>query len=246
MMLESTSTRLLEKGGRHHGSVGKVPQTRIATLAEAGRLSIPFTTGILIGIGETREDRIESLLVIKGLLERFGHIQEVIVQSFQPKPETRMTNVSDASFDDLLWMAAAARLILGPAMNIHVPPNLSYERFPELLEAGINEWGGVSPVTPDHVNPEAVWPALDALRDATAQMGFSLLARLPLDPSYMQATVRWTDPALVTPLLRTSDAEGWARAGQWSPGLPGPPKIPAPALHSKSDPLLDSLLTRAQ
>jgi FO synthase len=214
-------------------------------LAEAGRLSIPFTTGILIGIGETREDRIESLLIIKGLHERFGHIQEVIVQNFQPKPETRMTNVPDASFDDLLGRAAA-RLILGPAMNIHVPPNLSYERFPESLEAGINDWGGVSPVTSDHVNPEAAWPALDALRDASAQMGFSLLARLPLYPSYMQDTVRCTDPALVTPLLRASGAEGWARAGHWSPGLPCPPEIPAPALHSKSDPLLDSLLARAQ
>jgi FO synthase len=246
IMLESTSTRLLKKGGPHHGSIGKVPQTRIAMLAEAGRLSIPFTTGILIGIGETREDRIESLLVIKGLHERFGHIQEVIVQNFQPKPETRMASIAGASFDDLLWTAAAARLILGPAMNIQVPPNLSYERFPELLDAGINDWGGVSPVTPDHVNPEAAWPALDALRDATAQMGFSLLERLPLYPSYMWDAKRWTDPALATPLLRASDAEGWARAGRWSPGLPCPPAIPAPALRSASDPLLDSLLARAQ
>jgi FO synthase len=246
IMLESTSTRLLEKGGPHHGSIGKVPQTRIAMLAEAGRLSIPFTTGILIGIGETREDRIESLLVIKGLHERFGHIQEVIVQNFQPKPETRMANVAGASFDDLLWTAAAARLILGPAMNIQVPPNLSYERFPELLDAGINDWGGVSPVTPDHVNPEAAWPALDALRDATAQMGFGLVERLPLYPSYMQDVKRWTDPALATPLLRASDAEGWSRAGRWSPGLPCPPAITAPALRSASDPLLDSLLARAQ
>ncbi len=246
IMLESTSTRLLQKGGAHYGSVGKVPQTRVSMLAEAGRLSIPFTTGILIGIGETREDRIESLLVIKALHERFGHIQEVIVQNFQPKPGTRMANVPGASFDDLLWTTAAARLVLGPAMNIQVPPNLSYQRFPELLAAGINDWGGVSPVTPDHVNPEAAWPALDALRDATARAGFSLLARLPLYPSYMQDMGRWTDPALATPLLRAGEAEGWARADGWSPGLPCAPELPAPALRSETDPAIDLLLARAQ
>jgi len=245
IMLESTSTRLLQKGGPHYGSLGKVPQTRVAMLAEAGRLAIPFTTGILIGIGETREDRIESLLVIKALHQRFDHIQEVIVQNFQPKAGTRMADVPGASFDDLLWTAAAARLILGPEMNIQVPPNLSYGRFPELLHAGINDWGGVSPVTPDHVNPEAAWPALDMLRDATARAGLTLLSRLPLYPRYLREMTRWTDPALVTPLLRASDAEGWARADRWSPGLPSVPEIPAPALLREVDPGIERLLGRA-
>ncbi|WP_213771803.1 5-amino-6-(D-ribitylamino)uracil--L-tyrosine 4-hydroxyphenyl transferase CofH [Bradyrhizobium sp. dw_78] len=245
IMLESTSMRLLQKGGPHYGSVGKVPETRVAMLAEAGRLAIPFTTGILIGIGETREDRIESLLVIKALHERFGHIQEVIVQNFQPKAGTRMANVPGASFDDLLWTAAAARLILGPAMSIQVPPNLSYERFPELLNAGINDWGGVSPVTPDHVNPEAAWPALDTLRDATAHAGLTLLPRLPLYPRYLRDMTRWTDPALSTPLLRASDAEGWARADRWSPGLPCAPAMPAPAALRNVDSGIERLLARA-
>jgi FO synthase len=245
IMLESTSMGLLQKGGPHYGSLGKVPQTRVAMLAEAGRLAIPFTTGILIGIGETREDRIESLLVIKALHERFGHIQEVIVQNFQPKAGTRMANVPGASFEDLLWTAAAARLILGPAMNIQVPPNLSYERFPELLKAGINDWGGVSPVTPDHVNPEAAWPALDMLRDATARAGLTLLSRLPLYPRYWCDMTRWTDPAVRTPLLRAGDAEGWARADRWSPGLPFAPEISAPAPLYEVDPGMDRLLARA-
>src|SRR5262249_44791856 len=152
----------------------------------AGALKIPFTTGILVGIGETRRDRIESLLTIRALHERFGHIQEVIVQNFLPKPGTRMAERPALPFDELLWTAAAARLILGPAMNIQAPPNLSFSRFPELLNAGINDWGGVSPVTPDHVNPEARWPALDLLAEATEKAGLELVRRLPIYPEYLR------------------------------------------------------------
>jgi len=246
IMLESTSARLLEKGGPHHGSKGKIPQVRIDTILEAGRLAIPFTTGILIGIGESREDRIESLLVIKAMHERYGHIQEVIVQNFQPKPGTRMAETPGAGFDELLWTASVARLVLGPAMNIQVPPNLSYDRFPELLAAGINDWGGVSPVTPDHVNPEANWPALDILRSATERAGLSLVPRLPVYPRYARDQKKWIDDALTTPLLRASDTEGWARSDSWAPGAAKPPQLPRPSALTQVDSKVERLLASAE
>src|SRR5947209_16059170 len=155
IMLETTSDRLSEKGGPHYGSPDKRPAARLETLRLAGELAIPFTSGILIGIGETRTERIEALLALRDLQERYGHIQEVIVQNFRAKPGTRMADAPEPDLDELLWTAATARLALGPDMHVQVPPNLSYDEFPRLLEAGIDDWGRISPVTIDHVNPEA-------------------------------------------------------------------------------------------
>ncbi len=158
IMLESLSVRLCEPGGVHYGSPDKRPEVRLETLRLAGELRVPFTTGILIGIGETRAERLEALFAIRDLHRSFGHVQEVIVQNFRAKPGTKLAGAAEPDLDDLLWSLAAARLILGPTMNIQAPPNLSPGVYPRLIAAGINDWGGISPVTPDHVNPEAPWP----------------------------------------------------------------------------------------
>ena len=167
IMLESISSRLMEKGACHHGSPDKDPDVRLATIEAAGKLAIPFTTGILIGIGETREERVEALLALRELHDRYGHIQEIIIQNFRAKDETRMANWPDAPIDELRWSISAARLIFGPEMNIQAPPNLSPNDSPSLIDAGINDWGGVSPVTDDHVNPESPWPDLELLKLST-------------------------------------------------------------------------------
>ena len=171
VMLESLSARLCEPGGVHYGSPDKRPEARLETLRLAGELSVPFTTGILIGIGETRAERLEALFAIRDLNRRFGHVQEVIVQNFRSKPGTKLAGAAEPDLDDLIWSIAAARLILGPAMNIQAPPNLSPGVYPRLIAAGINDWGGISPVTPDHVNPEAPWPAIAELAERTAAAG---------------------------------------------------------------------------
>ena len=209
--------RLSERGGPHFGSPDKRPVVRLATIALAGELAIPFTSGILIGIGETRAERIDALLAIRDLHERHGHIQEVIVQNFRAKAGTKMVDAPEPSLEELLWTAAAARLVLGPEMNIQAPPNLSYDDFPRLLDAGINDWGGVSPVTIDHVNPEAPWPEIERLAAATsaarARAGRTS-ARLPrirgrpLDRCWR----------VLPHILRASDASGLAREGSWTPG----------------------------
>ncbi len=170
-MLESTASRLMEKGGPHHGSPDKDPAARLATIRMAGEQRVPFTTGILIGIGETRRERIDALLALRELNEAYGHIQEIIIQNFRPKPGTRMADATAPSLEEHLWTIAMARLIFPPAMNIQAPPNLSPGALRRLIEAGINDWGGVSPVTPDHVNPEAPWPHLQVLERATNAAG---------------------------------------------------------------------------
>lgn len=246
LMLEGTAPGLLLKGGAHYGSTGKQPLHRIAAIAAAGQLAVPFTTGILVGIGETRMERIESLLVIARLHACYGHIQEVIVQNFQPKPGTRMADHAPIDMQDLLWTAAAARLILGEKMNIQVPPNLSFDRFPELLSAGINDWGGISPVTPDHVNPEASWPSLDLLRRATEVAGGSLVARLPIYPSYAADAAQWLDPELQPRVLRSSDADGWGRADPWSPGLSSILPVRPPKSSSFRSSGVDRVLAKAE
>jgi FO synthase len=218
IMLETSSERLSQRGGPHFGSPDKHPAVRLGTLELAGELAVPFTTGILIGIGETRQERIETLLAIRASHDRHGHIQEVIVQNFRAKPGTKMYDAPEPSLDDLLWTAAAARVIFGPAMHIQCPPNLSYAGFPRLLDAGIDDWGGVSPVTIDHVNPEAPWPDLVLLDRATRGQGLELVPRLPLYPDFVADLPRWVDAALVTPVLRSIDALGFAREGAWSPG----------------------------
>ena len=196
LMLESASERLGRRGGPHHGSPDKAPAVRLATIEAAGRLRVPFTTGILIGIGETRPERIASLLAIAGLHRRHGHIQEVIVQNFRAKDATGMARAPEPSGEDMLWTVAMARIVLGPDMNIQAPPNLSPGRLADLVAAGINDWGGVSPVTPDHVNPETPWPAIERLRAETDAAGKCLTERLAIYPGYACEPERWLDPSL--------------------------------------------------
>jgi FO synthase len=226
LMLETSSTRLSARGGPHFGSPDKVPARRLETLSLAGEARVPFTTGILIGIGETRAERIEALLRIRELGDRYGHVQEVIVQNFRAKPGTKMAGHPEPPLEELLWTAAAARVLLGSEWNIQAPPNLSYEDFPRLLDAGINDWGGVSPVTVDHVNPEAPWPEVARLREATEARGLRLAARLPIYPEYVEDLDRWADPAVAWEIRLHADAEGLARDDAWSAGSTAvPPNI---------------------
>ncbi|NQV20548.1 MAG: 5-amino-6-(D-ribitylamino)uracil--L-tyrosine 4-hydroxyphenyl transferase CofH [Rhodospirillales bacterium] len=218
IMLESTSLRLLEKGQCHHGSPDKDPAVRLATLDAAGEQQIPFTSGILIGIGETRAERIETLLALRQSHDKYGHVQEIIVQNFCAKPDTRMAAAPEPDAQDLIWTIAVARILFGPKMNIQAPPNLSPGALSGLVDAGINDWGGVSPVTPDFVNPEAPWPHLDTLRAKTAACGRELTERLALYPGYALHVDRWLDDGVRTPVLRAIDGEGFARVDGWSPG----------------------------
>jgi FO synthase len=229
IMLETISDRLSERGGPHFGSPDKRPAARLETIRLAGELRIPFTTGILIGIGESRAERIEALIAIRDIHERYGHVQEVIVQNFRAKPGTKMASALEPSLEELLWTAAAARLVLGGEMSIQAPPNLSYDDFPRLLDAGINDWGGVSPVTIDHVNPEAPWPELERLEAATRAAGLEPAARLPVYPEYIDG--EWIDPDVMPHVLRASDSVGLAREGAWTPGADVPiPFVPRQAL----------------
>jgi FO synthase len=216
LMLETTSERLAARGGPHFGSPDKVPALRLATLEAAGEEEVPFTTGILIGIGETRAERLDALYAIRELADRYGHVQEVIVQNFRAKPGTRMAGAPEPPLEELMWTIAAARLVLGAGAHIQAPPNLSYDDFPRLLDAGIDDWGGVSPVTIDHVNPEAPWPELELLRTATESRGLELAPRLPVYPDWISG--RWLDPGVMPAALRASDALGLAREDRWSPG----------------------------
>ena len=251
LMLESTAERLCEKGGPHYGSPDKVPAVRLATLREAGRLRIPFTTGILIGIGETRRERIESLLEIRDLHEEFGHIQEVIVQNFVPKVGTKMSGALGPSIDEHLWTISAARLILGPGMNIQAPPNLRPDGLRKLIDAGINDWGGVSPITPDHVNPEAPWPALVRLREATEAAGKALVPRLAVYPYYARRASEWVAPGLCTAVVRSIDSDGYAREDHWFAGaaitdLPPEPLRSLRTASARPASELDKILFRAR
>ncbi|MBV9632657.1 MAG: 7,8-didemethyl-8-hydroxy-5-deazariboflavin synthase CofG, partial [Xanthobacteraceae bacterium] len=223
IMLETAAERLSQRGGPHFGSPDKDPAVRLANIEAAGRLKIPFTTGILIGIGETRQERLDALFALRALHQCYGHLQEVIIQNFRAKPGTRMETASDAEIDDLLWTAACARIIFGAAMNIQVPPNLSYQDFPRLLSAGINDWGGVSPVTPDHVNPEAPWPHLDELERATRAAGFVLVERLAIYPNYALRPAEWLDPRLRRNVMAEIDTAGLARREHWNVGLAAVP-----------------------
>jgi FO synthase len=244
LMLETSSPRLAERSMPHFGSPDKRPDVRLAMLEAAGRAEIPFTTGILIGIGETRRERLESLLAIRELHQRHSHIQEVIIQNFRSKPSTRMAGAAEPSLHDLLWTIAAARLLLGPGANIQAPPNLSGDSFPELLGAGINDWGGISPLTIDHVNPEASWPDIAVLTDATQKAGFELVERLAAYPEYVRHSGRWFGSDMATAVVRMSDASGYARTDDWAPGRADirPPVLPGAARGSGR---LDRILGRA-
>ena len=225
IMLESVSERLAEKGGAHHGSPDKAPAARLETMRLAGERNVPFTSGILIGIGETRQERIDSLLALRDLNDAYGHIQEIIVQNFRPKPGTRMENAAAPDVDDHLWTIAMARLIFEPSMNIQAPPNLSPGALGRLVAAGINDWGGVSPVTPDHVNPEAPWPHLRVLEAATRAAGMDLTERLAIYPAFARDTNRWLDQGLRTTVLHCIDGDGTPRVDDWCPGHVG--QLPA-------------------
>ena len=229
LMLEEKSGRLTERGGAHFGSPDKEPATRLAMIRAAGELKIPFTTGLLVGIGETRRERIEALLSLRELHRAYGHIQEIIVQPFRAKPGTRMAGAPDASDEELLWTIAVCRLLFGPAMSVQTPPNLSPDLITLALDAGINDWGGISPVTADFVNPEAPWPHIDRLAAQMRAHGHVLKQRLPLYGDHIRDLDTWADRGLHARLLAESDSEGLVRDCEWFPGggLP-PPVAPGP------------------
>ena len=218
IMLESSSMRLTEKGMPHYGSPDKIPERRFETLRLAGEAKVPFTSGILIGIGETRMERIESLLALREANSTFGHIQEIIIQNFRAKPDTLMANAREPDLDELLWTIALARIIFGPAMNIQAPPNLSPGALEQIVDSGINDWGGVSPVTPDFVNPEAPWPHLSNLASETANAGKLLIERLAIYPDYAMDLDQWVDPKVKPFVMGAIDGQGFARAESWAAG----------------------------
>ena len=227
MMLETISERLLARGRAHFGAPDKKPSVRLETLEAAGRAQVPFTTGILVGIGETFEERIDALLAIRGSHERHGHIQEVIVQNFRAKADTLMAAHPEPTVDEMRLIVALARLILGPSVSIQAPPNLTPQEFGTYLEAGLSDWGGVSPVTPDHVNPERPWPKLDELERVTEESGFLLLERLAVYPRYCNSPSemeRWISPGLKAAVLDSIDADGYRRTEDWYAGA----DVPAP------------------
>jgi len=233
IMLESASERLCGKGMPHYGSPDKVPARRLETLEEAGRQKIPFTTGILIGIGETRAERIESLLAIRKIHQQYGHIQEIIVQNFRAKKDTLMVNAPEPDLNELLWTIAVARLIFGSQMAIQAPPNLSPGVLPQIINAGINDWGGVSPLTPDYVNPEAPWPHLENLRRETEIAGKVLHERLTIYPAYAKKLTQWTDKVFHSTILSVIDADGFPRSDAWVTGTPS--EAPNDLLHLLQD-----------
>jgi 7,8-didemethyl-8-hydroxy-5-deazariboflavin synthase CofG subunit len=209
LMLETVSARLMRSGLAHFKAPDKVPALRLRTIEEAGKLSMAFTTGILIGIGETFEERVDSLFAIRALHEKYGHIQEVIVQNFRAKPDIPMAQHPEPSMEDMLRTIAIARLILGPHMNLQAPPNLSYADFPRLLDAGINDWGGISPVTKDFINPEAAWPQIAKLRAETEARGFTLRERLALYPEFVLSG-NFLSTRVSERAQKLADAEGFA------------------------------------
>lgn len=236
IMLESSAARLCEKGMPHYGSPDKDPATRLETIEQAGLLSVPFTSGILIGIGETRRERIESLLALRQSHGRHGHIQEIIVQNFRAKPDTKMALAPEPDLNELLWTIAMARLIFGAQMNIQAPPNLSPGVLPQLIAAGINDWGGVSPLTPDHVNPEAPWPHLDELARETAAAGKFLDQRLTIYPRFAQEPGKWLAEELRPHVLKQMDGCGFAKRDNWTPGALNPiPDLEKELLHAAAN-----------
>jgi len=212
LMLESMSDRLLLRGASHWQAPDKAPGLRLKTIEGAGRLRIPFTTGLLIGIGETLEETVDTLLAIREIHECHGHIQEVIVQNFRAKPSTRMAAQREPSSEEFLRVVAVSRLTLGGEMNIQAPPNLSAPDYGRLLDAGINDWGGISPVTPDFINPEFAWPQISALRATTESAGFRLRERLAIYPEFVQKP-EFIAEELKPYVARMADADGYAVPG---------------------------------
>lgn len=236
LMLESTAARLTERGGPHWQCPDKHPDVRLAALHAAGEQAIAMTSGILIGIGETRLERIEALVALRELNDRHGHLQEVIVQNFRAKPRTAMADAPEPDLAEHQWTIAMARLIFGPAMSIQAPPNLRPGELAPLIRAGINDWGGISPVTPDHVNPEAAWPHIASLRQETDEAGRELVERLALVPAYAGDAARWTAPDVARAILHGTDASGFARDSAWhaGSGAPLPPSIGTARSNARS------------
>lgn len=243
LMLESSARRLCERGGPHYGCPDKDPDLRLASLEAAGRAGIAMTTGLLIGIGETRRERLEALFLLRRLQLEHGHLQEVIVQNFVPKPDTPMRNMPAATLDELCWTIAMARLILGATIGLQAPPNLNPAGRGRLIGAGIDDWGGVSPLTPDHVNPESPWPSLTDLERDTAAAGSALVPRLTIYPRYAREAARWLDPAMRPHVLRRSDASGLAREDDWTAGSATQPPSRRRRLHAAMP--IDLTLLRA-
>jgi FO synthase len=230
-MLETISERLLGRGMAHFGAPDKRPSVRMASLEDAGRARVPWTTGILVGIGETVEERVDALLAIRAAHERHGHVQEVIVQNFRAKHDTPMALHPEPSVDDMRIAVALARITMGPDVGVQAPPNQTPHEYAEYHDAGLSDWGGVSPVTPDHVNPERPWPHLSELREATEGKGFTLLERLAVYPAYCaspHARAEWIHPKLRGAVLDASDAEGYRRTDEWYSGAETPPPDDAP------------------
>ncbi|HYZ61690.1 MAG TPA: 7,8-didemethyl-8-hydroxy-5-deazariboflavin synthase CofG [Acetobacteraceae bacterium] len=234
MMLETTSARLFEtRGEAHFGSPDKDPRVRLRVLEDAGRSQVPFTTGILIGIGETLAERVDAIFALRKVQREYGGIQEVIVQNFRAKPDTKMRDTPDAELADLAATIAVTRLVLGPAARVQAPPNLVGDQYQLILDAGIDDWGGVSPLTPDHVNPERPWPQLEELAKVTAVAGFTLRERLTIYPTYLRAP--WLDPhvaghvsALADPATGLADEAAFPQPRPWQepgevPVSGGPP-----------------------
>jgi len=217
LMLENISPRLLRRDEAHWQAPDKAPRLRMRTLEDAGKLHIAFTTGILIGIGETREERIDSLLAIREVHDRYGHIQEVIVQNFRAKPDTRMAQWPHAEMEEMLRTLALARLILGGEMNLQAPPNLNSPNYVRLLDGGINDWGGISPITPDFINPEAAWPHIQSLGERTADAGFELHERLAIYPEFIRGEkfTRFLDPSMRPYVERLTGEDGYSVRGQY-------------------------------
>jgi len=241
VMLESASERLCQRGGPHFGSLDKQPAVRLETIRLAGEAQVPFTSGILIGIGETRAERLEALLELRKLHERYGHLQEVIIQNFRAKVGTRMSDAVEPPVEELLWTISLARLVLGPGMNIQAPPNLTREDFGILIDAGLNDWGGVSPVTPDHVNPEAPWPTIRHLARETHRRGKILVERLAAYPSYCLDVDRWQHATVRHRVLDSIDSHGYARDSAWRVGG----SAPAPAFAFVRRRALDPVIAEA-
>ena len=211
LMLENSSPRLLERGQAHFGSVGKDPAIRIQTMRYAGEMLVPFTTGMLIGIGETLDERVDTLFAIKELQEEYGHIQEVIIQNFRAKPDTRMRAHGEPSAVDMAVTIALARLVLGPDMNIQAPPNLTADAYQFYLASGINDWGGVSPVTKDFINPEKAWPMITELKENTEALGFELRERLAIYPEYIVDKPGYLNPVMDAAVRGFIDGDGYVK-----------------------------------
>lgn len=250
LMLESLSERLFERGGPHFGSPDKAPTLRLQNIRFAGELQIPFTTGILIGIGETREERVQSLQAIAELHDQYGHIQEIIIQNFRAKAGTKMASAPEPDIEDLLWTIRIARDIFGPNMPIQTPPNLNRGQIGRILDAGIDDWGGISPVTPDFVNPEAPWPQIERLAEQTRASGRTLVERLAVYPRYLYPDSPYVEPQLLSAAIQRIDSEGYVRNDSWYAGKTARPPYSVPrtvrSLQTTATNPVTRLLARAR